>query len=77
MRKIRKFGTALVMAAVVATGMMASSTSLYAAGPGNGNSKSTLCALLQKAIDNANALGATDLAASLTDRFNALGCGVE
>jgi len=76
MRKIRKFGMALAMAAFVATGMMASSTSLYAAGPGSGNgqSKTVLCTLLKKAIDNANAIGADDLAAALTDQFNALGC---
>ena len=51
MRKIRKFGTALALAAFVATGMMASSASLYAAGPGGvGPSSSTPCELLAKAI---------------------------
>lgn len=52
MRKIRKVGTALALAAFVATGMMASSASLYAAGPGTGNgtSQSRLCDLLKSAI---------------------------
>jgi hypothetical protein len=71
MRKIRKFGTALALAAFVATGMMASSTSLYAAGPGGGNSKTVLCGLLEKAIASATAvLGAdSDLVVALQARY--------
>ena len=71
MRKIRKFGTALALAAFVATGMMASSASLYAAGPGGGNSQTVLCGLLQRAINSATAIGATDLAAALQAQYDA------
>ena len=79
MRKIRKFGTALTLAAFVATGMMASSANLYAAGPGGGNSKSTLCGLLEKAIANATAVFGADsaLVATLQARSDALGCNAE
>jgi hypothetical protein len=79
MRKIRKFGTALTLAAFVATGMMASSTSLYAAGPGGGNSKTVLCTLLAKAIANTTALfGAdSDIVKALQAQSDALGCSAE
>jgi hypothetical protein len=60
MRKIRKFGTALALAAFVATGMMASSASLYAAGPGGGNSQTALCGLLERAITSATAYFGAD-----------------
>jgi hypothetical protein len=75
MRNIRKFGTALTLAAFVATGIMASSTSLYAAGPGGGNSKSTLCGLLEKAIATVGA--DTELGKALQARYEALGCTAE
>jgi hypothetical protein len=73
MRKIRKFGAALAVAAFVATGMMASSANLYAAGPGtgNGNSQTVLCGLLERAIASATYLGATDLAAALQAQYDA------
>jgi hypothetical protein len=79
MRKIRKFGTALTLAAFVATGMMASSTSLYAAGPGGGNSKSTLCGLLAKAIANATAVFGSDsaLVQGLQAQSDELGCNAQ
>ena len=73
MRKIRTFGTALAVAAFVATGMMASSTSLYAAGPRGGNSQTVLCGLLQKAIDGATTvLGAdSELVKALQAQYDA------
>jgi hypothetical protein len=59
--------------------MMASSTSLYAAGPGGGNSKSTLCGLLEKAIENATTVFGADseIVAGLKARYEALGCTAE
>jgi hypothetical protein len=73
MRKIRKFGTALAVAAFVATGMMASSARLYAAGPGGGNSQTVLCALLAKAMANTTTLfGAdSDVVKSLQAQYDA------
>jgi hypothetical protein len=80
MRKIRKFGTALAVAAFVATGMMASSANLYAAGPGtgNGNSQTVLCGLAQRAIDTAaTLLGAdSDLVKYLITEAEANGCTI-
>lgn len=58
MRSFRRLGTALVVAGLMATGIMASSARLHATGfPGGGTSPSVLCILLQKAIEIAETFG--------------------
>ena len=66
---MRKFGSALVLAITVATGMMASSAPLYAAGPGGGNSQAVHCRLLARAIEVATVLGNTELLAFLQAEY--------
>lgn len=78
MRKLTSFGSALVIAVLVASGMVAFNTPVVAAGPGGGNSQSTLCGLLANAEAAALALPdsefKTALLASIDDRQAALGC---
>jgi hypothetical protein len=58
MRNYRQVRSAFVLALVIGGGLLASSPTLYAAGPSD-KSVSTRCALLAKAIDAATAsLGA-------------------
>lgn len=74
MRNFRKIGTALVLAGFVATGMIASSAELQAAG--GGNSKTAICRNLDRAIAAAIALGpdAAELVAYLEAQKAAIGC---
>jgi hypothetical protein len=78
MRKLTNLGSALVMAALIATGMVAFSTPVLAQGPGNGASGDRLCYLLSVAEANANALPDSDyktaLLAEINERQAALGC---
>jgi hypothetical protein len=75
---MRKLTNALVVALLVAGGMVTFSAPLEAAGPGGGRSGETLCALLANAEAVANALPDSDFKnawlATINDRQAALGC---
>jgi hypothetical protein len=71
MIKFRKFGAALTLAGFVATGMLASTARLHAAGPGSGKSQAVLCNLLESAIAVATSLGNQDLVDYLTAQYAA------
>jgi len=73
MRRFRRFGSALVLAVFVATGMVTFSARLQAAGPGGGRSQTVLCGLLARAISSATALFGADsaLVVYLQGEFNA------
>jgi hypothetical protein len=73
MRNFRKFGSALVLAGVVAAAMMTFGTTLHAAGPGAG-AVNGYCKVLAAGIEKASDLGLTDLAAYLQSIFDAY-CG--
>jgi hypothetical protein len=78
MRKLTNLGSALVVAVLVAGGMVTFSAPIEAAGPGGGRSGETLCALLANAEAVALALPENDLTkallASIDARQEALGC---
>jgi hypothetical protein len=80
MRRLTNFGSALVIALLVATGMVAFNTPVQAQGPGGGNSQRTLCSLLANAEIVASALPdsefKTALLASIDERQVALSCGL-
>src|SRR4051794_4238271 len=67
MNKFRKLGTALALAGLVATRMMASSARLQAAGPGSGGGRSNavVCGGLKLLYDGAVAAGYVDRAAEI------------
>jgi len=73
MNKFRNLGTALALAGFVATGMMASSARLQAAGPGSGGGRSNavICGGLKFLYDGAVAAGAVDRAAQIKDYASA------
>jgi hypothetical protein len=78
MRKLTNLGSALVVALLVAGGMVTFSAPIEAAGPGGGRSGETLCALLANAEVVANALPdsewKTALLTNINDQQTALGC---
>jgi len=79
MRKLTNLGSALVIASLVATGIVTFNAPVAAAGPGGGKSGATLCALLATAETVALALPDSDfktaLLASIDERQAALSCG--
>ena len=79
MRKLTNLGSALVVASLVAGGMVTFSAPIEAAGPGGGRSNDVLCALLANAEVVASALPDTEfktaLLASIDERQAALSCG--
>lgn len=79
MRKFTKFGSALSVSVLVASGMAAMSTSVAAQGPGKGRSQTVLCQLLANSLANAESLPdsefRTALIESIKARQAALGCG--
>ena len=78
MRKLTNLGSALVVAVLVAGGMVTFSAPIEAAGPGGGRSGETLCALLANAEAVAGALPdsewKTALLANIDAQQAALGC---
>lgn len=60
MRNLSTFGSALVIAAFVASGMVAFNAPVSAQGPGRGSSGTTLCRLLAVAEETAKALPDSD-----------------
>jgi hypothetical protein len=79
MRKLTNLGSAVVVAVLVAGGIVTFSAPIEAAGPGGGKSGSTLCALLANAEAVALALPDSDLKtallANIDERQAALSCG--
>jgi hypothetical protein len=80
MRRLTNFGSALVIALLVATGMVAFNTPVQAQGPGGGNSQRTLCSLLANAEIVASALPDSEFKTALLlhidEQQAALNCGV-
>jgi hypothetical protein len=78
MRKLTNLGSALVVAMLVAGGMVTFSAPIEAAGPGGGRSGEALCALLANAEVVALALPdsefKTALLANIDEQQAALGC---
>ena len=79
MSRLTNFGSALVIAVLVAMGIVAFSTPVAAQGPGGGNSQRTLCRLLANAETVAGALPDSEfklaLLATIDERQAALSCG--
>lgn len=69
MNTFRKLGAALTLAGFVATGMIASTARLEAAGPGSGGGRSNavICGGLKLLYDGAVAAGAADRAAQIKE----------
>ena len=80
MRSLSNFGAALVIAVMVASGMVMFQSTVSAQGPGRGNSGATLCALLAQAEAAANSLPdsefKTALLAAIDEQQAAMNCGV-
>jgi hypothetical protein len=76
MKKLGNLGSALTIAAIMATGMFTSSARLHAAGPGTGGGRSNtvICTGLKVLYDGATAAGATDQAASVFAYAQSIGC---
>lgn len=76
MKNFRKFGAALTLAGFVATGMMASSARLHAAGPGTGGGRSNgiICGGLNVLYEGALAAGQVDYANSVFNYASSIGC---
>ena len=79
MRKLTNLGSALVIASLVATGMVTFNAPIAAAGPGGGRSQTVLCALLANAEAVAQALPdgdvKTNLLATIDAQQASLSCG--
>lgn len=79
MRSLSNFGAALVIAVMVASGMVMFQSTVSAQGPGRGNSGTTLCRLLAQAEETANALPDSDFKtawlATINEQQAALNCG--
>jgi hypothetical protein len=76
MNKFRNLGTALALAGFVATGMMASSARLQAAGPGSGGGRSNtvICSGLKLLYEGAVAAGLDDQAAQVRAYADTINC---
>jgi len=79
MRKLTNLGSALVIASLVAGGMVTFNAPIAAAGPGGGKSQGVLCALLANAEAVALALPDGDVKTALLANIDAqqasLQCG--
>jgi len=69
MRRLRKFGAALVLSGFVAFGMITFGTTLHAAHPGGGSAPG-YCKVLAAGIDSTTSLGLDDLAAYLQSLYD-------
>jgi hypothetical protein len=79
MRKLTNLGSALVIASLVAVGMVAFNAPIAAAGPGGGRSGATLCSLLAAAEAVALELPDSDFKTAVLANIDAqqasLNCG--
>jgi hypothetical protein len=79
MRKLTNLGSAFVVAAFVAAGVVAFDAPVFAAGPGSTRSNAVHCALLAAAEASVSALPETELTkaalVNINERQAALGCG--
>ena len=72
---MRRFTLSLALAVVITSALFAPNTTAYAWGRSGGSSPTIICSLLQRAISAAEAFGAEELAAYLTEQYVAKGCG--